>query len=26
MSQYTITDGQYLKIMCTRTSIGKTAG
>jgi hypothetical protein len=26
MGQYTMTDGQYLKVMCTRTSIGKTAG
>lgn len=26
MGQYTLTNGQYLKIMCTRTSIGKTVG
>lgn len=26
LSQYTLTKGRYLKIMCTRTSIGKTAG
>ena len=26
MGQYTLTNGQYLKIMCTRTSIGKIAG
>ena len=25
MGQYTLTKGHYLKIMCTRTSIGKTA-
>ena len=24
--QYALTEGEYLKVMCTRTSIGKTAG
>lgn len=24
--QYELGDGEYLKVMCTRTSIGKTAG
>ncbi len=26
MGQYALRDGQYLKVMCTRTNIGKTAG
>ena len=26
MGQHRLTKGQYLKIMCTRTSIGKIAG
>ncbi|WP_119304363.1 hypothetical protein [Dongia deserti] len=26
MGQYKLTGGEYLKVTCTRTSIGKTAG
>lgn len=26
MGPYTLTDGQYLKVVCTRTAIGKIAG
>jgi hypothetical protein len=26
MGQYTLTEGEYLKVMCTRTSFDKTLG